>query len=262
MKLLSKSVLKQSIKNNWKLWAILTGVLCFFITMVIIVATNGRAGGGADVGPGGNQFGDISLDSMLANAFLGASGMAGMMTLILLITFGNKLVASEIDRGTMSFTLNTPTTRKQIIFSKTLFYICSFVLMIVLIGASATIASLIVKANMDYGNLWLVILGLVLFCFATSGICFAASCWFNKSGQSLLIGAGVPVAFFLLNSLSGLITISGKEFLKYFSLNTLFDTSAVLGGSGFILQFAAMAVIGVVLYAIGITKFLRKDLPL
>jgi len=255
MKLLSKSVLKQSVKDNWKLWTILTAVLCFFITMVIIVAQ----GAGAE---GGRPVGDVSMDRMLATAFFSASGMAGMMLLILLITFGNKLVASEVDKGTMSFVLNTPTTRKQIIFSKALFYLCSLVVLVVLLGTFATVTSLIVDANMNYGNLWLVLFGLVLFGFATSGICFAASCWFNKSGQSLLIGAGVPVAFFMLSTLSGLVTISGNEFLKYFSLNTLFDTSVVLNGSGFIFQFIAMAVIGVVLYAIGITKFLKKDLPL
>lgn len=262
--LLSKSVLKQSVKNNWKLWAILTGVLCFFVTVVIVVSQTGGGSGGQSDGRGGNPFGNTSLDVILANAFFSASGMAGMMMLILLITFGNKLVASEIDRGTMSFTLNTPTTRKQIIFSKALFYVCALILMVILIGTFASVTSLIVNANMNYGNLWRVIFGLALFGFATSGICFAASCWFNKSGQSLLIGAGVPVAFFLLNSLSGLITISGKEFLKYFSLNTLFDTSAVLGGvvGDFVVQFIAMAVIGVVLYAVGITKFLKKDLPL
>ena len=262
-KLLSRSIMKQSVKNNWKLWAILTGVLCFFITVVIIVShTGGGRGPNAGGPPGGNPFGETSLDVLLANAFFSASGMAGMMMLILLITFGNKLVASEIDRGTMSFTLNTPTTRKQIIFSKTLFYVCSLVLMVTLLGTFASVSSLAVNANMNYGNLWLVILGLALFGFATSGICFLASCWFNKSGQSLLIGAGVPVAFFLLNSLSGLVTINNTEFLKYFSLNTLFDTSSVLDGSGYALQFVAMAVIGMILYGIGITKFLKKDLPL
>jgi len=257
--LLSKSVLKQSVKNNWKLWAVLTGVMCFFIVVITIAmnSTIGRMEGGM---PGGMR--DISMDTMLAQIFFGASGMGVMLMLIYSIAVGNKLVASEVDRGTMSFTLNTPTTRKQIIFSKAFFYILSIVLMIVLIGISGTIASIAAGATINVGNLWLVILGCLLFGFAISGICFFASCWFNKSGQSLMIGAGLPVAFFLLSSLSPIVKISDTEFLKYFSLNTLFDTSAILSGGGFIVQFIVLFAIGFVLYFVGINKFLKKDLPL
>ena len=273
-KLLSKNILKQSIKNNWKLWAALTGVLCFFITVITFTLT--RAGERAGSGTGGPMSGmRISLLTVYGQMFFGTMGL--MLMLIYAIAAGNKLVASEVDKGTMSFTLNTPTTRKQIIFSKALYYITSIITMAVLMGAFATFScmaagvelvtetvnpltgAVVQTTNMDYGTLWMLILGFVLFGLATSGICFAASCWFNRSGQSLLVGAGLPVAFWLFNSLSGLEDL---EFLKYFSLNTLFDTTAITSGTGFIAQFIAMGVIAVVLYAVGITKFLKKDLPL
>ncbi len=253
---LSKHIIKQSVKNNWKLWMIMTGVLCLFITVITLVAPNRAAGvvspGGGFVG--GQAFSLLNLYSMM---FFG--GIALMIVLIYTITVGNKLVASEVDRGTMSFTLNTPTTRKQIIFSKALFYITSLFLMIALMGIFGMITSFAVSMELELGKFWLMNLGLFLFAFAISGICYFASCWFNKSSQSLMIGAGLPVAFWLFDSLS---KISELEFLKYFSLNTLFDTSAITSGSGFIFQFIVMAVIGIVLYAIGINKFLKKDLPL
>ena len=52
------------------------------------------------------------------------------------------------------------------------------------------------------------------------------------------------------------------SFMKYFTLNTLFDTSAILNEETFIPQFLAMGIIAVVLYFIGIKVFKKKDLPL
>ena len=250
-KILSKSIFKQSIRNNWKLWTILTGVLCLFITLITFVITSATDGGRPGM-PGG-----INLINIYGQMFFGMMGI--MMLLIYAIATGNKLVASEIDKGTMSFILNTPITRKQVIFSKALFYILSIALMAALMGGFATFSSLIVGAEIDYNSLWLLILGFVLFGFATSGISFASSCWFNKSSLSLLVGAGLPVSFWLLSQLS---SIPDLEFLKYFSLNTLFDTTAIISGNGFIVQFIALGGIAVILYILGILKFLKKDLPL
>ncbi|MCL2846459.1 MAG: ABC transporter permease [Firmicutes bacterium] len=259
-KLLSKHVMKQNVRNSWKMWTILTVVLSLFITMITVVMNSpANLDRLAELGQSPPNMTDL-----YAAAFFGASGMGILLMLVYLITTGNKLVASEVDRGTMSFILNTPTTRKQIIFTKALFYIGSMIVMILTMGLVGITVSSAVGANINIGNLWLIILGALLFGFAISGICFFASCWFNKSSQSLMVGAGLPVAFFLFASMSPLITLNDAEFLKYFSLNTLFDTTAITGGDigGFIGQFIAMFAIGAVLYVIGITKFLKKDLPL
>jgi ABC-2 type transport system permease protein len=52
------------------------------------------------------------------------------------------------------------------------------------------------------------------------------------------------------------------EGFKYLSLNTLFNTSAVIGGGEFALQFAILAALGIVLYLIAMRVFTEKDLPL
>ena len=262
MKLLNKNVLKQSVRNNWKLWTILTGVMCFFITVMTLTmkSIGERAGEGRAPGGGFGGF-DSGMESIYANAVFSVMGL-GMLMLIFMIAVGNKLVASEVDRGTLSFTMNTLITRLQVIFSKALFYMCALVSMIVLTALFGTFTSLAVGATINVGKLWLVVLGFILFGFATSSICFFASCWFNKSGFSLMLGAGLPVAFFLLNMLSPMLKINDTEFLKYISMNTLFDTNAILGGGNFIVQFIVLGVIAVGLYTAGIIKFLKKDLPL
>jgi ABC-2 type transport system permease protein len=131
--------------------------------------------------------------------------------------------------------------------------------MAVMVGLSGTIACTATGAEIDLAKFWTMVLGYALFALAISGICFAASCWFNKGGESLMVGAGLPIAFFLFEAMSGM---SGLEFLKYLSLNTLFDTTAIIAGDGYVIQFIVLGLIAVALYTIGINKFLRKDLPL
>ncbi len=255
-KLLSKEILKQSIKNNRGLWLSLTGILSFFITMMTLMASK-TLDNQTPTSGGGFSGGGVSLMSLYANGVFGMLGI--MILLIFAIVVGNKLIASEIDKGTMCYTLNTPITRLQIVLSKALYYILSIVLMGVVVGLFGTVSIIIAGADVAFGTFWLLVLGFVLYGLAVGGICFFASCFFNKSGNSLALGAGLSVAFFVLNSLSA---ISGLEWLEYFTLNTLYDTSAIISGSGFIVQMIALVVIGSILYVLGCNKFLKKDLPL
>jgi ABC-2 type transport system permease protein len=109
----------------------------------------------------------------------------------------------------------------------------------------------------DYLNLNL---GIFLLMFAIAGISFLFSCVFNLTKNSLALGAGIPIAFLIFEIMSG--ASSDLEFFKFFSLNTLFDPSAITDGGTFIPQFIILAVLGSVLYLIGIKVFKEKDLPL
>jgi ABC-2 type transport system permease protein len=103
-------------------------------------------------------------------------------------------------------------------------------------------------------------LGAVLLMFATSGIAFFCSCLFNSANNSLALGAGIPVAFYLFQMMSGFG--DGLEFLKYFSMNTLYNPRAIVSGDSFLLQFIVLGIIGIVLYVLAVKVFKEKDLPL
>ncbi|MFZ3152010.1 MAG: ABC transporter permease subunit [Anaerolineaceae bacterium] len=103
-------------------------------------------------------------------------------------------------------------------------------------------------------------LGLFLLMFAISGISYFASCRFNLSKNSMVVGAGVPLAFFIFNMVGEMS--EDLEVFKYLSLNSLYDTSAIMNGDSFALQFIILAVVGIVLYGAGIYIFKHKDLPL
>lgn len=102
--------------------------------------------------------------------------------------------------------------------------------------------------------------GALLLIFAISGISFFCSCLFNSANNSMAFGAGIPVAFYLLQMMSGFG--EDLDFLKYFSINTLYDPYAIVKGGSFGIQFLALAIIGIVLYVLAVKVFKEKDLPL
>lgn len=104
-------------------------------------------------------------------------------------------------------------------------------------------------------------LGLFLLMFATSGISFIASSIFNLSKNSFALGAGLPLAFWVLDIISNIDESLANA--KYLSLNTLFNPSSLMGDSlSFIWKFAVLVVVGTALYVASLYIFDKKDLPL
>lgn len=114
--------------------------------------------------------------------------------------------------------------------------------------------------DFDLSNYIMLNVGVFLFLFAISGISFLASCTANLSKYSLTFGAGIPIAFFLFKTIAQ--TSDSLEVFKYFTLNTLYDASAIAGGTVNILPLVILLVIGIVLYFLSVQIFKRKDLPL
>ena len=110
---------------------------------------------------------------------------------------------------------------------------------------------------MNYLNLNI---GIFLLMFAIGGVSFMFSCIFNLTRNSLALGAGLPIGFFIFNLMAN--TSPDFENLRFFSLNTLYNPSQIVGGYEFLPQLATLALIGLALYSTGIVLFKRKDLPL
>ena len=258
----SKPFLKQTVKSNFKLFIIITGVLCLLITIIMSVFVPNTIEDikSASIGAPINPLGDISsLIAFIANQFYGM--MAIIFPMIYLIIMGNKLISAQVDKGSMAYNLSTPTTRTQITSTTALYLAGSLVVMFGLIAVIGVIVAAIIQPNvLNYGSFLMLTLGCFLLQFAISGIAFFSSCILNNSSKSLAVGAGIPLAFFAFKLVSGM---SNKlEFLKYISINTLFDTKAIMGGEGYAIKLIILAAIGIILYVAGISKFKNKDLPL
>jgi len=116
------------------------------------------------------------------------------------------------------------------------------------------------RFNFDVRDYLLVNLGLFLLMFATSAISFFFSCLFNLTKNSIALGAGIPIAFYIFQTMASVG--DDMEFFRYLTLNTLYNPQRILSGDSFWVPFAILATIGCALYAASVKIFKEKDLPL
>jgi len=262
----NKTIFKQTLKQNWKLWAIFTAITAAMGGMIIAVFNPEQIqqmmDTFAELGIGGMMAGEtFSLIGMVGDMFYGMQGY--ILPLVFVLMTANSLIASQVDRGSMAYTLSTPIKRVTVVCTQALYLILAVFAMFAVVTVVGLIAVQAVHGgNVDFDTMTYINLnlGIALLLFAVSGISFLFSCVFNLTKNALLFGAGIPMAFFILEIMSG--TSEDFENLRYLSLNTLYDPAAVTGGGTFLPQFIVMAGLGAVLYLLGIWIFKEKDLPL
>lgn len=253
---------KQAIKSNLIFLLIFTVVLCLFLTVICNVFTPESMTGIESAVNGtiaSNIISGNSFVEFLSNSFYAI--MAILFPMLYSIIVGNNLIASKVDDGSMANYLSTPVSRRTIVITSALYLILSLVFMWVVATVVGIVAADIAQPDsLDVDTFIMLNVGAFLFHFAVSSICFVASCIFNSSRNSLVIGGGIPIFFFIVNLLVKLS--QDLEVLQYVTLTTLFNTSNIIAGSDYIGDFILLAVIGIVLYIFGIEIFVRKNLPL
>ncbi len=259
----SKTIFKQTLKANYKLWLIFTIIMSVLCGVLIAVFDPQTIAGMSDMvkdTPLANMLGSTTFLGMLAQTFYSMQGV--ILPLIFVIMTANSLIASQVDRGSMAYLLSTPIKRSTVVRTQAIYLVLSLVVMFTTLTIVGVLAVQTFQSDIDFNLADLIMLnvGLFLLMFATSSISFLFSCIFNLSKNSLAFGAGIPLAFFLFE-LMGKVD-SSLEGFKYLSLNSLFDTDAIINNGNYSIQFIILGVVGIVLYMIGIRVFKEKDLPL
>lgn len=261
--MISLPYFKQLAKSNTKYLGAFTLVLCVFLIVMTNVFTPETVSSlqSATEGTIASHIltGNGTLIGFMSNSFYAL--MAIVFPMVYSIMVGNRMIAEKIDKGTMAGFLSTPATRLQITLSSAIYFILSLAVM----WGIASVVGIISANAFQPGSLEVEIflklnIGAFLYHLAISGICFCASCIFNSSRNSLTFGAGIPLYFFVV---SLFVKLSDSlDFLKYLTLNTLYDTQKIIEGSGYTAGFLTMLVISICLYVTGILWFQKKDLPL
>ena len=261
--MISFPLLRQTIKSNIKYFFVFTLILCVFLVVMCGVFTpttvenlNGVSKGTALARIFGN---DGTLIGFMSNSFYAL--MAIVFPMVYSIMVGNRLIAEKIDRGSMACLLSTPLTRFKITMTSACYFIGSLMIMwLIATGVGYFVAETFQKGALDIEVFIMMNVGCFLYHFVISAICFCSSCIFNTSKASLTLGAGIPLAFFVIALFLKLS--DDLKFLKYATLNTLFDTQKILEGSGFMCEFWIMGGIGMIFYLVGMLVFQKKDLPI
>ncbi|MDN6294538.1 MAG: ABC transporter permease [Alkalibacterium sp.] len=144
----SKPIFKQSVKTNWRLWAIITIVASIILSGFII---GYDAAGYASIASAaeGTAFSSLlsSMDSLLGNLENFYKLIALILGIVYVVFTANNLVVNEVDSGSMAYTLSTPIKRRSVIFTKSLYMISSVLLMYVIVSLAGLGAS-----QLQYNN--------------------------------------------------------------------------------------------------------------
>ena len=264
---MNPTLLKKELRSNYKLLLIFLAVLAMY-GAVVISMFNPELGDSlhamAESMPeifaavGMADAGTTLLD-FLANYLYGFLFVVFPMVFLLLLS--NRLVSRYVDRGSMACLLATPNRRGTLILTQAgVLVLLAVVLDVCLTGLCILFGGAMFPGELDipaFLRLNAALLGLHLF---LSGLCFCSSCIWNEAKLATGVGAGVCIAFVLLQMVS---RVGEKfEFLKFATPLTLFDTGAVLSGDPFGFWGAAVLyAAGILLFALGSAVFCKKDLP-
>ncbi len=263
----SLALFKREMKANITLLTIFIYLLTMYIVLIVYMFNPGSGTGWDDIIKLLPAVMKAAGFTAAGNTLIGAvaTGLYGMIVLMIPMVFtiilGNKLVAGYVDRGSMACLLATPNKRVKIALTQALSLWVSIAILITYITVAIIVSSAIMHPGLlDIGKLVQMNIVLYFLHIALSGICFFASCISNDTKRSFTIGAGIPVAFFLIQMLANM---GGKlENLKYFTLFTLFNTTDIMAGNSIVSPVLILLAVAIVLYGLGIFIFSKRDLPI
>lgn len=267
--MISKTLLKQSIKSNYKIILIFIAVLTLYFSIIANMYDPNDLGildqlASLKLSPEllsamGFTLTDTSLLGFLSSYFYGLLMVA--FPIICYSILANKLVAAQVDKGSMAYLLSTPNTRDKVVATQAVFLLGTITAMVAFVTILGIVFCQIqFPGLLDIGGFIMVNLGVLSLHFALSGICFFASCLFNESKNSILLGAGLPIAFLLIQMISN----SGESlnWLKYFTLNTMFNPLDIMHGNGAVSSMFILLGTAALLYGTASIFFNKKDLPI
>lgn len=245
----SKSLFKQSVKANWKVWTVVTVIMSMLVAQFCAM-----------------EKGIMDLTTVV---------FYGMMSIIIptlyVVICANGLLAKQVDDGSMAYVLSSPIKRSSIVITQTVYLLGSLFVTFLSTAIVHLLLKFIVGSN-SLGYAQIVYLNLASFgaVAAISGFCFMFSGIFNRSKNS--IGAsGMIAVFFILMSMMAMFGGLGADdspmavldYFKYFTITTLCDNASILAGSGaWIWKLCVLLGLTGALYSVGVVWFCKKDLPL
>lgn len=265
---MSFTLFKADVKANRFIWLLITIVYSLYAIIIVSMFDPENVDAMAEImaiipqellNAGGFTFGTTLLTHI--SGFL-YSMLLYLFPLIITVIVNHRLIASHVDKGSMTYLLSTSVSRSKIIITQAIFSIISITLVFVTITVAQILTSvLLFPGELDIGKFILLNIYATLLYFAISGICFFASSLFNESRFSLGFGAGVPIAFVVLEMLGSIG--ENTDWLSNLSIFALFDPDPLFAGDVFAyIGMTVLGIIAVLFYTASIVLFKKRDLPL
>lgn len=241
---MSLPLLKQSIKANIALWGVVTVIMNAILAQLLLMK---------------------GMAEMVPTLYYGMLCM--MIVSLFIVITTNKLLAGQVDRGSMAYILSTPIRRSTVITTQLVYLIGSLFVTFGSLTVNFLICNTTLADKLAYANDTIVYinLGAFLVALALSGICFAASGIFNLSKYSIGTGGMIVVVFLMLALIGSFSTfgVSGLDVFKNLTIISLFNVADIIANAhNWVAHLAVLGGIAAITYAIGGIWFTKKDLPL
>lgn len=209
----------------------------------------------------GLHAGISSLSGFVAGEYYGLLFI--IILLIYCVTTATQLIARLVDRGSMAYLLSSGLSRTKIALTQASVLIIGLAVIITITTLTGVVgADLFIEENNFHAHsfIQLNVVTFLLF-FVISSYCFFFSCFINDEKRALAISGGLSFIFFAIDMLA---KISDKlDWLKYFTLFTAFDATGIAEDNVHILPICiSLGSAGIVLFALAILVFKKRDLPL
>lgn len=250
--MLNLPFLKYTIKSNYRIWLFFTVIMsaCMVLT-VSVFSFEGAA-----------KLLDPELSEI--NARL-AWILYGFLYIVIPMVYetiiANRLVAKQVEEGSMAYYISAQNTRKKIASTQSYFLLMSLFVMFLCTSVLGILFCHLWKVT-DLNIQVFLLMNLGVYCLhvCISGISFLASCICDQSTMSLLIGAGLPILCYVIYVFEAILETG---ILKYITIFTLFSPQKIMEGSIHICwSLPLLAVTGLLLHRAGVGLFKRRDLPL
>lgn len=275
--MISLPLLKRNLLSSLKIMAILYAVTAMYTIVIIYMF-------------------DPALSEMLEGfqsampEMMRAFGMGGMASTLLefirLYLYGfimlmfpmifsviqvHRLLTHYVDCGSLACILATPNSRTKILRTQWISIVITLAALLLIVTLTGLFTCRILfpdKLNIGRYLLLNVVLFLLHLCLAA--IIFLAGCLFNDSRTFYLVGAGIPILFYLFQMLSDMGEKLG--WLRNLTLFTLFPSEAIvteeysslygLSQTGIPGKSLLLLGLSLIFYRLGYACFKQKDLPL
>lgn len=236
------SLFNQTFKANFAVWGLTTVILNVLLgQMVAMPATRPLLG---------SMFFQMLVPAISA---------------IFIIITGNKLIANQVDCGSMVYILTTPIKRSTVALTQSIYFAFSLFLTFASMTATALITNNLSNAGLKNATLLHLNVASFTLAIAFAGIMFLASCIFNLSKYAYATGGLLILAFILIAIIGSFSAygVSSLDWVNNFTLVSLVDIKNILtNGSAWIGKAWILAGISMVTLLLGNITFCHKDLPL
>jgi len=174
------------------------------------------------------------------------------------ITLGSSLISSEEENKTIDQFLALSISRNRYFIEKYLSLVISIFILSLIFGITLQIGVLIFDINLNIKNIVFGTLGLFIFGYTTGSISYLAGSMFSKTSTSAMIGAGIAILGYILDSVYK--TVDSLSFVKYLSLHYYYNDNGVIVNGLDFFHFIILISIIIISFITGIIIFNKRDI--